>query len=97
MMKLKGHADNVKALILNKDGTQVQIHIILNVRKVKYVCAQGVLFLSSYILDAYFSIHTSYRSSKVFHMLLLETGAENLPQGQNLAINKKSTIVVQSL
>ena len=23
MMKLKGHADNVKALILNKDGTQV--------------------------------------------------------------------------
>ena len=25
MMKLKGHADNVKALILNKDGTQVNI------------------------------------------------------------------------
>ena len=25
MMKLKGHADNVKALILNKDGTQVSI------------------------------------------------------------------------
>ena len=24
MMKLKGHADNVKALILNKDGTQVK-------------------------------------------------------------------------
>ena len=23
LMKLKGHADNVKALILNKDGTQV--------------------------------------------------------------------------
>ena len=24
LMKLKGHADNVKALILNKDGTQVR-------------------------------------------------------------------------
>ena len=25
LMKLKGHADNVKALILNKDGTQVYL------------------------------------------------------------------------
>ena len=25
LMKLKGHADNVKALILNKDGTQVNL------------------------------------------------------------------------
>ena len=25
LMKLKGHADNVKALVLNKDGTQVMI------------------------------------------------------------------------
>ena len=30
LMKLKGHADNVKALILNKDGTQVNS---LNVNK----------------------------------------------------------------
>ena len=27
LMKLKGHADNVKALILNKDGTQVCMQI----------------------------------------------------------------------
>ena len=27
LMKLKGHADNVKALILNKDGTQVCTYI----------------------------------------------------------------------
>ena len=31
MMKLKGHADNVKALILNKDGTQVKFLLILSV------------------------------------------------------------------
>ena len=31
MMKLKGHADNVKALILNKDGTQVKFLLILRV------------------------------------------------------------------
>ena len=31
LMKLKGHADNVKALILNKDGTQVCITWNLNV------------------------------------------------------------------
>ena len=28
LMKLKGHADNVKALILNKDGTQVRKKIV---------------------------------------------------------------------
>ena len=31
MMKLKGHADNVKALILNKDGTQVKFLLIFSV------------------------------------------------------------------
>ena len=31
MMKLKGHADNVKALILNKDETQVKFLLILSV------------------------------------------------------------------
>ena len=25
-MKLKGHTDNVKSLLLNRDGTQVKIH-----------------------------------------------------------------------
>ena len=36
LMKLKGHADNVKALILNKDGTQVylitSVHLVLGPR-----------------------------------------------------------------
>lgn len=27
IMKLKGHTDNVKALVLNRDGTQVNISI----------------------------------------------------------------------
>lgn len=26
LMKLKGHSDNVKALVINRDGTQVDIH-----------------------------------------------------------------------
>ena len=30
LMKLKGHADNVKALILNKDGTQVCVFLYVN-------------------------------------------------------------------
>ena len=30
LMKLKGHADNVKALILNKDGTQVCVFLYEN-------------------------------------------------------------------
>ena len=39
LMKLKGHADNVKALILNKDGTQV--YLITSVSPSIYV--DGVL------------------------------------------------------
>ena len=35
LMKLKGHADNVKALILNKDGTQVSHEKNITSSKVK--------------------------------------------------------------
>ena len=38
MMKLKGHADNVKALILNKDGTQVNIFCAAY-HKVNFLCS----------------------------------------------------------
>jgi len=32
-MKLKGHTDNIRALVLNRDGTQVKREFIFNTKK----------------------------------------------------------------
>ena len=37
LMKLKGHTDNVKALVLNRDGTQVSVRVGWG------VCREGVV------------------------------------------------------
>jgi WD repeat-containing protein 48 len=41
LMKLKGHTDNVKALLINKEGTQVGVIVEMYLIK----CLYGVLLL----------------------------------------------------
>lgn len=40
-MKLKGHTDNVKALLLNRDGTQVLFHLHIYLMTVQHFMQQN--------------------------------------------------------
>lgn len=42
MMKLKGHGDNVKALVLNRDGTQVSMKSSSNLLNEIHFCHSNI-------------------------------------------------------
>ncbi|ROI48975.1 WD repeat-containing protein 48 [Anabarilius grahami] len=46
LMKLKGHTDNVKSLLLNRDGTQIRLLFIVWCRLKPFVAALKLLFLT---------------------------------------------------
>lgn len=65
LMKLKGHADNVKALILNKDGTQV-----CKVKEeVKYLNSRKILYglCEEQSLASYLSFSVHFRQLRRYH------------------------------
>lgn len=41
MMKLKGHTDNIRAIVINRDGTQVWVRVCMRVCACTRLCARA--------------------------------------------------------